>query len=140
MLISTRGRYALRVLIDIAENQSDGFLPLKEVAERQGLSEKYLESIIKVLVQAGILSGVRGKGGGYRLHKAPGEISVRDVLQLTEESLAPVVCLRDGAEACTREAECRTIPLWRGLEQVISDYLSRYTIADLMKAQSEVNV
>ena len=140
MLISTRGRYALRVLIDIAENQSDGFLPLKEVAERQGLSEKYLESIIKVLVQAGILSGVRGKGGGYRLHKAPGEISVRDVLQLTEESLAPVVCLRDGAEPCTREAECRTIPLWRGLEQVISDYLSRYTIADLMRAQSEVNV
>lgn len=133
MLISTRGRYALRVLTDIAENQGDGFLPLKEVADRQGLSEKYLEAVIKVLVQADILTGVRGKGGGYRLSTDPGELLVLDVLRLTEESLAPVACLKDGAEPCGRESECRTIPLWRGLNQVISEYLSRYTIADLMK-------
>ena len=134
MLISTRGRYALRVLIDIAEHQSDGCLPLKEVAERQEISEKYLETILKGLVKEGVLIGVRGKGGGYRLSRAPDQFSVRAILQMTEDSLAPVACLEAGSEPCVRAADCRTIGLWHGLNQVICDYLDRYTLADLMRA------
>ena len=133
MLISSRGRYALRVLIDIAEHQADGYLPLKVIAERQEISEKYLEAILKGLVKEGVLTGVRGKGGGYRLTHAPDQISVRAVLQTTEESLAPVSCLEPGSEPCVRTANCRTVGLWRGLNQVICDYLDRYTIADLMR-------
>ena len=133
MLISTKGRYALRVLIDIAEHQADGYLPLKVIAERQEISEKYLEAILKSLVKEGVLTGVRGKGGGYRLTRAPDQISVRAVLQMTEESLAPVSCLAPGSEPCVRTANCRTIGLWQGLNQVICDYLDRYTIADLMR-------
>ena len=133
MLISSRGRYALRVLIDIAEHQADGYLPLKVIAERQEISEKYLEAILKGLVKEGVLIGVRGKGGGYRLSRAPDQISVRAILQLTEESLAPVSCLDSGSEPCVRAASCRTVGLWRGLNQVIRDYLDRYTIADLVR-------
>ena len=133
MLISTRGRYALRVLVDIAEHQADDYLPLKEVAERQEISEKYLESILKVLVKEGVLIGVRGKGGGYRLSRTPDQFSVRAILQLTEDSLAPVSCLNAGSAPCAKAADCRTIELWQGLDRVISDYLDRYTLADLMK-------
>lgn len=134
MLISTKGRYALRVLTDMAEHQSDGYIPLKEIAQRQEISEKYLESIIKILVQAGILAGLRGKGGGYRLSRAPDRIVVNDVLRLTEGTLAPVSCLEAGSAPCSRKADCRTLPLWQGLDRVISEYLERYTIADLMRA------
>ena len=134
MLISTRGRYALRVLIDIAEHQSDGCLPLKEVAQRQEISEKYLEAILKSLVKEGVLIGVRGKGGGYRLSRAPDQFTVREILQMTEESLAPVSCLEAGSGPCAKAAECRTVELWQGLNRVICDYLDRYTIADLMRA------
>ena len=133
MLISTRGRYALRVLIDLAEHQSDGYIPLKEVANRQEISEKYLESILKVLVKHGILIGLRGKSGGYRLSKSPDQFSVYMVLQLMETSLSPVSCLEDNAAPCARMSECRTLPLWQGLDQVIREYLSRYTISDLMQ-------
>ena len=139
MLISTRGRYALRVLIDIAEHQADGYLPLKEVAQRQELSEKYLEAILKVLVKERVLTGIRGKGGGYRLSRAPDQFSVREILQLTEDSLAPVSCLEAGAEPCARAADCRTIELWQGLYQVICDYLNRYTLADLMRMDDPGN-
>ena len=139
MLISSRGRYALRVLIDIAEHQADGYLPLKLIAERQEISEKYLEAILKGLVKERVLTGVRGKGGGYRLTCPPDQISVRAVLQMTEESLAPVSCLGPGAEPCVRTANCRTIGLWRGLNQVICDYLDRYTIADLMRVDDPGN-
>ena len=139
MLISSRGRYALRVLIDIAEHQADGYLPLKVIAERQEISEKYLEAILKGLVKEGVLTGVRGKGGGYRLSRTPDQISVRSVLQMTEESLAPVSCLESGSEPCVRTANCRTVGLWRGLNQVICDYLDRYTIADLMRVDEPGN-
>ena len=139
MFISTRGRYALRVLIDIAEHQADGCLPLKEVAQRQEISEKYLEAILKGLVKEGILTGIRGKGGGYRLSRAPDQFSVREVLQLTEDSLAPVSCLDTGARPCARAADCRTIGLWQGLNQVICDYLDRYTLADLMQVDEPGN-
>ena len=133
MLISTKGRYALRVMIDLAEHQTDGFIPLKMIAERQEISEKYLESIIKLLVKAKLLNGLRGKGGGYQLTKAPDQYTVGSILQLTEESLAPVSCLEEDAALCPRMADCRTLPLWQGLDKVIRDYLDNITIADLMR-------
>lgn len=133
MLISSKGRYALRVLTDMAEHQSDGYIPLKEIAQRQDISEKYLESIIKTLVKANILVGLRGKGGGYRLSKAPDQFTVGSILQLTEGSLSPVSCLEAGSAPCARVAECRTLSLWQGLDKVIRDYLNQYTIADLMQ-------
>lgn len=134
MLISTKGRYALRVMIDLAEHQADGYIPLKEVARRQDISEKYLETIIKFLVKANLLSGLRGKGGGYKLTKTPEQYTVGSILRLTEESLAPVACLEPGAAACPRAAECRTLEMWQGLDQIINEYLDHITVADLMKS------
>ena len=136
MLISTKGRYALRVMIDLSEHQSDGFIPLKVIAERQGISEKYLESIIKLLVKAQLLNGLRGKGGGYKLTKAPEQYTVGSILRLTEESLAPVSCLEEGALPCTRAAECRTLPMWQGLDKVINDYLDGILLSDLVLPDS----
>ncbi|MBR1456650.1 MAG: Rrf2 family transcriptional regulator [Oscillospiraceae bacterium] len=132
MLISTRGRYALRVLVDMAEHQSAGYVPLKEIAERQEISEKYLESIVKSLVREGVLIGLRGKGGGYRLSKAPDQFVVRDILRLMEGTLAPVACMEQGSAPCPRAVDCRTRPLWQGLDTVIDEYLGRFTIEDLM--------
>lgn len=137
MLISTKGRYSLRVLVDLAEHRADGYIPLKTIADRQEISEKYLESIIKLLVRAKLLEGLRGKGGGYRLTKAPDQYSVGSILRLTEESLAPVSCLEPGAAACPRMAACRTLPLWRGLDRLIGDYLDNVTVADLMQRDAE---
>ena len=139
MLISTKGRYALRVMIDLAEHQTEGFVPLKVIADRQEISEKYLESIIKLLVKAKLLNGVRGKGGGYKLTKSPEQYTIGSILRLTEDSLAPVSCLESGANACPRAAECRTLPLWQGLNKVISDYLDNITVADLMQRDGQGN-
>ena len=130
MLVSTRGRYALRVMVDLAERQTDGYVPLKEIASRQEISEKYLESIIKLLVRANLLSGLRGKGGGYKLTLAPAQCTVGAVLRLTEDSLAPVTCL-EAESTCPRMMSCRTLPMWQGLNTVINDYLDHITIADL---------
>lgn len=132
MLISTKGRYALRVIVDMAEHQTEGYLPLKEIAQRQEISEKYLESILKVLVQNNILVGLRGKGGGYRLVRPPEQYTVGNILRLTEGSLAPVACLNQGPQQCPRVAQCRTLPMWRKLDQIVNDYLESVTIADLM--------
>lgn len=132
MLVSTKGRYALRVMIDLAEHQADGFIPLKVIAERQEISEKYLENIIKLLVRAKLLTGVRGKGGGYRLAKAPEQYTVESILRITEDSMAPVSCLDANADACSRSAECRTLPMWRGLDKLITEYFENITLADLM--------
>ncbi len=139
MLISTKGRYALRVMIDLAEHLTEGYVPLKEVAERQDISEKYLESIIKLLVRGKMLTGLRGKGGGYRLTKTPEEYSVGTILRLTEESLAPVACLEGDSVSCPRMAECRTLPMWRGLDEVIRNYLDNITVADLTASDSGGN-
>ena len=136
MLISTKGRYSLRVMVDLAEHQSDGYIPLKTIAERQGISEKYLESIIKLLVKAKILTGLRGKGGGYQLTRPPEQYTVGDILRLTEESLAPVSCLEENADVCPRMAACRTLSLWQGLDAVIRTYLDNITIAELMRHDS----
>lgn len=134
MLISTKGRYALRVLVDLAEHQSEGYIPLKAVAARQDISEKYLESILKILVKHNILTGLRGKGGGYRLTKSPELYTVGEILRLTEESLSPVACLEPGAEPCPRMADCRMLPVWQGLDKVIQDYLDNITLLDLMQS------
>ena len=139
MLISTKGRYSLRVMIDLAEHQAEGFIPLKLIADRQEISEKYLESIIKLLVKANLLAGLRGKGGGYKLTKAPEQYTVGSILRLTEESLAPVSCLEPGAPPCTRAASCRTLSLWQGLDKVINDYLDHITLADLMPHNEDGN-
>ena len=139
MMISTKGRYALRVLIDMAEHQSEGFVPLKEIAARQEISEKYLESIVKTLVQGGILTGLRGKGGGYRLNVSPEQCTVGRILRLTEGSLAPVACLDRNAAACPRMSFCRTLPMWQGLNRVVNDYLENYTVADLMRPEEPGN-
>ena len=136
MMISTKGRYSLRVMIDLAEHQADGYIPLKTIAERQGISEKYLESIIKLLVKAKILTGLRGKGGGYQLTRPPEQYTVGDILRLTEESLAPVSCLEENADVCPRMAACRTLSLWQGLDAVIRTYLDNITIAELMRHDS----
>ena len=120
MIVSTKGRYALRVMIDLAEHQSEKYVPLKEVAARQEISEKYLENILKVLVQNGFLEGLRGKGGGYRLTRSPDQYTVSEILILTP-----------GASACARMANCRTYEMWKGLNDLISDYFGKITLADL---------
>ena len=135
MMISTKGRYALRVLIDMAEHQSAGYVPLKEIAQRQEISEKYLESIVKTLVKGGVLTGLRGKGGGYRLSKNPDQCAVGAILRMTEGSLSPVACLEPGAAPCDRASACRTYQMWKGLDRVISEYLDGFTIADLMRVE-----
>lgn len=123
------------MMIDLAEQQSDRYIPLKEIAARQEISEKYLESIIKLLVRGKLLTGLRGKGGGYKLTKAPDQCTVGSILRLTEESLAPVACLEADAPSCPRVAACRTLPLWQGLDKVISDYLDSVTLADLIQPE-----
>lgn len=133
MMISTRGRYALRVLIDLAERDSTKYTPMKDVAARQGLSLKYMEQIMPVLSKNGLVDGVHGKGGGYRLAKAPEDYTVGEILRLTEGNLAPVACLECDAKPCDRAAECRTLPMWVEFHRMINEYFDGITIADLMK-------
>ena len=134
-MISTRGRYALRILADLAERQTEETVTLRELAQRQDISEKYLESIVKELVCAGILEGMRGKGGGYRLLRAPEEISVLEVLERMEGTLAPVACLQEGAKPCARAADCRTLPLWQGLDEAVRTYLEQFSVRSLMRKE-----
>lgn len=133
MMISTKGRYALRFLTDVAEHQGAGFVPLKEVAARQGISEKYLEIVVKELVQGGLLAAMRGKGGGYRLNRPAEEYSVKAIIERMEGPLVPVSCLEPGQAVCPRKEDCRTLPLWQGLDSVISHYLAQFTLADLLE-------
>ena len=135
MMISTRGRYALRVMIDLAEQQTSSFTPLKEIAARQEISEKYLESIVKNLVQNGFLEGLRGKGGGYRLVRAPEEYTVGSILRLMEGSLAPVACLEQRALPCNREVTCRTLPMWKKLYALMNDFFDGISLADLIDSE-----
>lgn len=135
MLISTRGRYALRVMVDLAEHGSGGFIPLKDVAERQGISLKYLERILPVLTKNTFIEGVHGKGGGYRLTRKPEDYRVGEILRLTEGDLAPVACLECDAQPCARTSECRTLPMWEKFHTLMNDYFDGITIADLMKKE-----
>lgn len=133
MMISTRGRYCLRVMLDLAEHQSEGYVRMKDVADRQGLSLKYLEKILPILVKNDIVDGIQGKGGGYRLSRDPAGYTIGEILLLTEGTLAPVACLECEAEACVRAAECRTRPIWAELDRRIREYLNGVTLADLLK-------
>ena len=131
MMISSKGRYALRVMIDLAEHPDEGYIPLQTIAARQGISEKYLESILAVLSKTKLLDALRGKGGGYRLSRPAGSYTAFEILSLTEGTLAPVTCLESGQQ-CENAANCRTLPLWQGLDRVIAEYLGSYTLADLV--------
>lgn len=131
MMISTRGRYALRVMLDLAKDESGTYVPLDDIARREGMSEKYLESIIVVLSRAGLVKALRGKGGGYMLTRKPEEYPIGEILRLTEKTLAPVTCLESGA-ACPEADACPTFPLWQGLDKVIDDYLMAHSLADLL--------
>ena len=135
MMVSTRGRYALRVMIDLAEHSDGGFIAMKEVAQRQEISLKYLERILPLLVEAGLVEGLRGKGGGYRLTREPDEYPLGEILRKTEGDLAPVACLECGANPCSRTAECRTLPMWKELDAIINNYLDNKTLADLVKTE-----
>ena len=133
MRVSTKGRYALRVMVDLAEHNNGEFIPLKEIAGRQQLSQKYLESIVAVLSKAGFVIGQHGKGGGYKLNRDPGDYSVGSILKLTEGTLSPVVCLDGGGDGCERAASCKTLPMWRELDRLIEEYLTGVSLADLLK-------
>lgn len=135
MMISTRGRYALRVLVDLAENGAGKYIPMKDVANRQGLSLKYIERIMPVLSKNALVEGVHGKGGGYRLSKAPGDYRVGDILRLTEGDLAPVGCLECDGGSCERADSCRTLPMWNAFHTMVNDYFDKITLADLMRTE-----
>lgn len=133
MIISTRGRYALRVMLDLAENGNGDYIAMKKIAERQGISLKYLERILPVLTQNNIIEGIQGKGGGYRLTRKPEEYRIGEILRLTEGNLAPVSCLENDAKPCERRGECRTLPMWTKLHSIIGDYLDSVLLSDLMQ-------
>lgn len=132
MKISTKGRYALRLLIDLSLNQGDGFVALKDVAQRQNISKKYLEQIVPSLTTGGVLKTSRGFQGGYRLKKASKDITVSEILKLTEGGLSPVACLKGETNECPRCNECLTLPVWQGLDKAINDYLSGVMLEDII--------
>lgn len=139
-MISTRGRYALRVMIDIAEQKSGEYVRLDDIAKRQGISEKYLESILVILTRGNLLIGLRGKGGGYKLTRKSEEYTVADIVRLTEGSLAPVTCLKDGADNCPRQVYCKTYPVWKGLYDLIDDYLVGIKLTDLLDGKNNYSI
>lgn len=133
MIVSTKGRYALRVMLCLAQRGGGEYIPLKEIAEAEGISQKYLESIMTALSKAGFVDAVHGKGGGYRLNRAPAAYTVGSILKLTEGNLAPVSCTAQGASACSRSTCCQTLPMWERLDRMIDDFFEGITIADLLK-------
>ena len=137
MLISTKGRYALRMMLDLAEHQNNGYIALKDIASRQNISKKYLEQIVPVLNRSDILQTNRGFQGGYRLAKRPVDYTVGSILRLTEGNLAPVACLEGPENVCQRCGECSTLGFWAGLYAVVDDYIDRYTLADLLAEQAK---
>ena len=139
MLISTKGRYALRVMIDLAQNKESGHVAMKIVAARQGISLKYLERILPVLTKNGLIEGVHGKGGGYRLCREPKEYKVGEILRLTEGNLAPVSCLECNAPVCERKDQCHTIGMWTDFHKMINDYFDGITLEDLMHRNTELS-
>lgn len=140
MKISTKGRYALRIMLDIAMHDDGKYIPLKDIAKRQNLTVKYLEQIISLLNKAGYLQSLRGNTGGYRLAKNLDEYIVGDILRVTEGDLAPVACLKKCGDFCQREDICNTVSFWRGLDRVINEYVDSYTLKDLLEqALDKVN-
>ena len=139
MLVSTRGRYAIRVMIDLAEHMNGKYIPMKEIADRQDVSLKYMTKIMQALTKSGMLDGQHGKGGGYKLNRDPEEYRVGDILRLAEGTLAPVACIDETDCKCDRSFECRTRPMWNELDKLISEYLDGITIADLMEGNTADN-
>jgi len=139
MRISTKGRYALRVMLDLAEYNTGEYITVKDISERQGITVKYLEQIISQLNKAGYLRSLRGNQGGYKLLKSPEKYVISEILKATEGSLAPVVCLDDTVNKCGRAGFCKTLPLWRGLSNVIAEYLDSITLQDLLNQSRELN-
>ena len=133
MMVSTKGRYALRVMIELADRAAEGFVSLKEIAEHQQISEKYLEAIMKSLVKDGLVVGLRGKRGGYQLAYPPGQCTVASILRAAEGSLAPVACLEGPDNPCARRDQCATLEVWKQLDEAISSVIDRITLADLMQ-------
>ena len=133
MIVSTKGRYALRVMVHFALQNTDRYIPLKEIAEAESISQKYLESIMATLSKAGFVDAVHGKGGGYRLNRSPKEYTVGSILKLTEGSLAAVSCTSQGPSACSRSTCCQTLPMWERLEKLIDDFFEGITLADLLR-------
>ena len=131
MVVSTKGRYALRVMIDIAKYGKDAYVTLGDIADRQGLSEKYLESIIKMLVQNGLVTGLRGKNGGYKLSKSAKEITAWDIISVTENDFYGVSCMNPDAPKCDRINSCVTLPMWKEFSEEMESFFRKYTIADL---------
>ena len=137
MLISSKGRYALRVMLDLAEHSEEQFIALKDIAARQNISQKYLESIMVMLSKSGFVEAMHGKGGGYRLSKDSKEYKVGDILRLTEGTLAPVMCLEENAKVCERADTCQTLPLWEGLNKVISEYVDGVSLEDIILGKTK---
>ena len=133
MIVSTKGRYALRVMVHFAQRGNEGYIPLKEIAEAEGISQKYLETIMSTLSKAGFVDAVHGKGGGYRLNRSPEEYTVGSILKLTEGSLSAVSCTSQGAAACSRTECCTAKPMWDRLDKMIDDFFEGITIGDLLK-------
>lgn len=131
-MISTKGRYALRVMLDLAEQHSDSYIPLKDIAERQGISKKYLEIIVKTLVSNGLLAGASGKGGGYKLSRKPEKYKIGEILELMEGTLSSVACLEDPDYECPRRNVCQTLPMWEEFDQMVHDFFYSRTLKDLM--------
>jgi len=138
MKISTKGRYALRMLIDLAEHRGSGYISLKEIAERQEVSKKYLEQIIPLFNNTDLLKTNRGSQGGYMLARPPEKCTVGEILRLTEGSLSPVDCVDQDPIECSRSAQCPTLPIWQGLSRVINEYLDGITLADILERQREL--
>ena len=133
MIVSTKGRYALRVMVHFAQRGGDGYIPLKEIAEAEGISQKYLETIMSTLSKAGFVDAVHGKGGGYRLNRKAEEYTVGSILKLTEGSLSAVSCTTQGASACSRSECCNALPMWTRLDKMIDEFFEGITIADLIQ-------
>ncbi len=139
MMISTKGRYALRVMLDLADHNTGEYIPLKDIAHRQEISVKYLENILASLSRVNLVDAARGKGGGYRLAKTPADYSAGEIIRLAEGSLASVSCLKGEKKGCEKAGHCRALPLWQGLDQMIDQYLDSYSLADLQKQQAELD-
>ena len=137
MMVSTKGRYALRVMIDMAKHSNGTFIPLSDVATRQNISEKYLESIVASLARHGLLTSVRGKGGGYKLNRDINEYTVSDILKATEGSIAPVACLSKEINDCPNVSSCPTLKMWQGLQELIEDYFSKITLEQLISDSND---
>lgn len=138
MMISTKGRYALRVMLDLADHNGGEYIPLKDIAQRQEISVKYLENILASLSRAGLVDAIRGKGGGYRLCRVPEDYSAGEIIRLAEGDLATVSCLKDNKKGCEKAGHCRALPLWQGLDRVVYDYLDSVSLAQLQTMDGEL--